>query len=130
VTRVRNLVIGALLGLLVWLILGQLEKRVALYLLALFLSATGAVYPGAALADPGRKAGPIEVTVFILMFAASVAGLVASPIWLAVGYAAHGIWDVFHEPHRVGAKIVKWFPPLCLSFDLVVAAFILVRFAR
>jgi len=122
-------VIGALLGILVWRIVGQLEDRVALYLLALFLSATGAVYPGAALADPGRKAAPMEVAVFILMFAASAAGSLASPVWLAVGYAAHGIWDVFHEPHRIGAKVVKWFPPLCLSFDLVVAAFILVHFA-
>jgi hypothetical protein len=130
VTRVRNLVVGALLGILVWRIVGQLEERVALYLLALFLSATGAVYPGAALADPTRKSGPTEVSVFVLMFAASVAGLVASPVWLAVGYAAHGLWDVFHEPHRVGAKIVKWFPPLCLSFDLVVAAFVLAHFAR
>jgi hypothetical protein len=128
--RARYLAVGALLGLLVWRVLGQMDDEIALYLLALFLSATGAAYAGAALADRGSRQGPIEVLVFLLMFAAAIAGFANSPGWLAAGYAAHGVWDVFHHPHRLGAKVVEWFPSVCLSFDLLVAAFILVRFAQ
>src|SRR5688572_22268190 len=107
----KNLAIGGLAGALVWRVAGQLEAQVGLYLLALFLAATGAVYPGAALADRAGRTGAIEAIVFLLMFAAAAAGLIASPRWLAAGYAAHGIWDVFHHPHRAGAKVAEWFPP-------------------
>jgi len=62
------------------------------------------------------------------IFAFAAMGLLHSPAWLAAGYIAHGVWDMFHHPRMIGTKVVKWFPPACAIFDFIVAAYILVFF--
>ena len=45
------------------------------------------------------------------------------PIVLALGWAAHVIWDVGMHLHGAGAEFTPaWYPAVCIGFDLVVAA--------
>jgi hypothetical protein len=127
--RVKYLAIGLVAGFLLWVTMVTLPRQAVLYFLALFLAATAASYAGAALAERrSSRIARVEATVFAAVFAAALAGLMVSPRWIAVGYAAHGLWDLLHLSHSMGAEIAKWFPPACLAFDLVVAAFILAHF--
>lgn len=92
---------------------------------ALFLALTACVYGGAALVPAGVSYGRVELPVVVAVFAASVAGLLASPLWVAVGYLAHGAWDALHHYQKVRTPMARWFPPVCGIFDLVVGLFVL-----
>jgi hypothetical protein len=67
----------------------------------------------------------METTTALVFFALALLGLWFSTRFLAIGYLLHGLWDLFHHPHRAGASAGPVFPPLCLAFDLVVGAYVL-----
>ena len=94
--------------------------------LALFLALTACVYPGALLAQvQGRRTWLAELAAAAAVFACSVLGMAASPVWLAVGYAVHGGWDWLHDARLVPTQVAAWFPPLCAAFDFAAAVFVL-----
>ena len=89
------------------------------YALGLILIA--AVYIGFAVADGRLRVLVVEccvTTVFVLLGAAGLTG----PLWLlVVGYAGHGLKDLWqHRSHFVAGT--RWWPPFCLVVDWVVAA--------
>lgn len=92
---------------------------------ALFLALTACVYGGAALSPAGTWYGPVELPVVVAVFGASVAGLLASPLWVAVGYFAHGGWDLLHHLRVVRTPVVRAFPSICGIFDAAVGASVL-----
>ncbi len=80
-----------------------------------------AVYIGFAVADGRRIVLVVEscvTTVFVLVGAAGLTG----PLWLLVlGYAGHGLKDLWqHRSHFVADT--RWWPPFCLVVDWIVAA--------
>ncbi len=94
--------------------------------LGLSLVFCASVYLGALLAGPqGRPVQAAELAVGAAVFGCAVLGLAVSPVWLAVGYAAHGGWDWLHHARVVPSAVARWFPPACAGFDLVVAVFVL-----
>jgi hypothetical protein len=88
---------------------------------ALAITLIAAVYVGFAVADGRPRVLVVEVVVaaaFILLAAASITG----PAWLlVVGYAGHGLKDLWQERHQYVAG-TRWWPPFCAAVDLVVAA--------
>ena len=43
--------------------------------------------------------------------------------WLAAGWLAHVLWDVgLHQRGPGSIFTPDWYPPLCIGFDLVIAA--------
>ena len=57
-------------------------------------------------------------TVFVLLGAAGITG----PLWLlVVGYAGHGVKDLWQHRSDFVAN-TRWWPPFCLVVDWVVAA--------
>ena len=91
----------------------------SVYALGLILIA--AVYIGFAVADGRRIVLVVEscvTTVFVLVGAAGLTG----PLWLLVlGYAGHGLKDLWqHRSHFVANT--RWWPPFCLVVDWIVAA--------
>ena len=52
------------------------------------------------------------------------AGVWWAPIWLAVGWAAHAVWDVALHlgTPAAPASAPAWYAALCVGFDIVVAA--------
>lgn len=107
----------------------RLSPNAALELLAVILAAAGAVYVGAALASGEARLVRLETAVFAFVFALALVGLWASATVLALGYLVHGLWDLVHHPRRAGAPAGAWYPPFCLVYDVLVGAFIFVRYA-
>ena len=89
------------------------------YALGLILIA--AVYIGFAVADGRRTVIIVECGVaalFVLIAAASVTGTA----WLLVlGFAGHGLKDLWQHRSRYVAN-TRWWPPFCLVVDWIVAA--------
>lgn len=117
--------VGSLLALATAVAVTLLGKPRGPELLAAVLVAAAAVYPGAALAHGRRRVLLLETLLMIAFAACAILGLWYSYTLLALGYLAHGAWDLLHHPHRAGAPAGRWFPPLCLVYDLLVGAFIL-----
>ena len=95
----------------------------SVYALGLILIA--AVYIGFAVADGRPKVIAVEVVVaavFVLLGAAGITG----PAWLlVVGYAGHGLKDLWqHRSHFVANT--RWWPPFCLVVDAIVAVALVV----
>ena len=56
-------------------------------------------------------------------------GIRRSPIWLATGWALHPVWDAGLHLNSNGASFAaEWYVIACISFDLLVAAYIVARF--
>ena len=95
---------------------------------ALLITAIAAIYVGFAVADGRPKVLAVEAAVaaaFVVFAAAGVTG----PVWLLVlGYAGHGIKDMWQERHHYVAN-TRWWPPFCATVDFLVAAVIVVEIA-
>jgi hypothetical protein len=95
---------------------------------ALAITLIAAVYLGFAVADGRPRVIVVEVVVaaaFILLAAVSITG----PVWLlVVGYAGHGLKDLWQERHQYVAA-TRWWPPFCAAVDLVVAALLVLLLA-
>ena len=101
-----------------------------LALLALLLAGIAWVYVGSALADGRGRMIALEALVALAFLVTAFAGLWYTPWALVVGYFAHGVWDPFHHPpgpKSLGAAVrARWYPPACLVYDWLVAAFVAV----
>jgi hypothetical protein len=95
-------------------------------LFALFLAYTACVYLGAALSDSRWRWISLEFLVSIFIFWIAFLGMLFSPVWIATGFFLHGVYDMLHHPRVIQTKVVRWFPPLCATFDFVVGIYILV----
>jgi hypothetical protein len=94
-------------------------------LLALFLALTACVYPGALLAQRQKLQVMLsELTLMLVVFVCAFFGTIDSMMWLAAGYAIHGLWDWLHDAEVVATRVSTWFPPACAVFDFIIAAFV------
>jgi hypothetical protein len=102
-----------------------LSKLAGMQFLAVQLGFIGAIYFGFGIADGRVVRLLIEFLVAgTFLFVAAAALWADSPVVLAVAYAAHAGWDVIHHPRAVTVPVRKWYPPFCVVYDLVCAAFI------
>ena len=117
--------LGILLAVITGVAAALLGRPRGPELLAAILVAAAAVYPGAALALGERGTIALESVLFLVFTAVALLGLWYSLTLPAVGYFAHGGWDLLHHPHRAGARAGKFFPPFCLVYDVLVGLLIL-----
>ena len=86
------------------------------------------IYIGFAVADGRPKVIAVEsgvATGFVILAAVAIAG---SPWLLVAALAGHGFKDLWqHRTHFV--KGTRWWPPFCMTVDVVVAAIIAVEIA-
>ena len=95
---------------------------------ALLLALIAAVYIGFAVADGRPRVIAVESSVtfaFVLLAAAAVTG----SAWLLVlGYAGHGLKDLWQErSHYVTGT--RWWPPFCAAVDFLVAIVLIIEIA-
>lgn len=65
-----------------------------------------------------------ESVAIVAFVGASIAGFRIS-LWLVVAaLAAHGVFDFIHGQLIANPGVPVWWPPFCLSFDLVAAAYL------
>jgi hypothetical protein len=66
----------------------------------------------------------LESLVIVAFVAASVAGFKWS-LWLVVvAFSAHGTFDFVHGQLIANPGVPLWWPPFCLAFDVVAAAYL------
>jgi len=54
-----------------------------------------------------------------------------SLLWIAIGWAAHPIWDIALHLNGAGAHVVpEWYAIFCVSFDISIAVYILYRWYK
>lgn len=124
----RATLVGALLAgvtaLFVWLLP---EPVRGLQFLAVLLGFIAGAYLGFAVADGTGRALLVEATAIALFVGVAAGSLwLQSPALLAVGYLAHGVWDALHHPRAITTEITPWYPPFCLTYDVLVGLFVLV----
>jgi hypothetical protein len=116
--------LAALTALPIWL----LPARIALVLMSLLLAAIAGIYIGIAIMARDRDLAEVETLLALLFLSAAAAGLLSSPMILALGYFFHGLWDLVHHPRYLRSPGPAWYVPLCVSYDWVVAVLIVLRF--
>ena len=66
----------------------------------------------------------VETAVITVFLAASLVGFKYS-LWLVVAaLAAHGIFDAFHDQLITNPGVPVWWPPFCLTYDVVAAGYL------
>jgi hypothetical protein len=126
---IAALLAGVVFGGATLLIPMLLPADDALGFLAILLGEIGAVYLGFVLMDGRSREFRIEyagIVVFTAMAAAALA--MRAPALLAAGYFAHGLWDIVHGPRGIHTHTPRWYAPLCVGFDAVVGAYLLIAF--
>lgn len=122
------LFLGGAAGAALCALLTFIPEPQGLAILSLVLVAAGWVYVGSALSDGRARLIAVEGVLAAGFLALAFVGLWYTPWALVAGYAAHGVWDWFHEhPEReqAGAPLrALWYPRACVGFDWVVALFI------
>jgi len=103
-------------------------RRAERRIVALTLVAAAGVYLALAIARGAESWLWIEVAGFALFTILALVGLFRSPLWLAGGWVLHAAWD---SPLHLASTGTTFVPVgyilLCLSFDLVVAAAVYLR---
>jgi hypothetical protein len=99
-----------------------------LRLYALSLVGAALIYVAFA-ARGGAGAGWLLVEIGgLLVFAfLAFAGLKSAALVLAFGWGLHAVWDAVLHKLREAAFVPDWYPFMCLSFDLLLAAYIATR---
>jgi hypothetical protein len=121
---------GAVLAVPTLVVTSLLSSDAAFGFLAILLGMIASVYLGFALQDGRLGVFRIEyVGIAVFAALATVALSEDSAVLLAAGYFGHGGWDAIHHPKGVDTAMPSWYVPMCLSFDAVVAVYVLIRFA-
>jgi hypothetical protein len=117
------LLAGAVLGLATDAVVLALPRQQARRLSGVGLAATGGVYLGFGVAD-GRRSALLVQTGELLGFTALAALAVQrdSPGLLGAGWLAHPVWDALHYRGRGPTRVRSWYPPLCIGYDVALAA--------
>ena len=115
-----------LAGVTISLILG-LPRSQALVLLAILLAALATIYLGAVLSAGRTPQVLMEGLAACGFIALATLGVWRSPLFLVIGYMAHGLWDLVHHRGGLQNRIAAWWPPFCLVYDWVLAGAICLR---
>jgi hypothetical protein len=123
------LVAGVIFAGVTLIIPSLLSRDTAFGLLAILLGMIASVYLGYALNDGRLRAFQVEYVGMVVFAALATIALARdSAVLLALGYLGHGLWDLLHHRRGVDTRMPWWYVPLCLSYDTVVAIYVLVRF--
>lgn len=95
---------------------------------AIGLAVIAAVYVGFAVADGRWNVIAVETVVAMTFVVIAMVSITASPWFLVVGFAGHGIKDAWQERGQFVSG-TRWWPPFCVVVDWVVAAVIAVEIA-
>ena len=92
---------------------------------AMSIALIAAVYIGFAVADGRPTVIAVETIVASAFVVLAAAGVTGSAWLLVVGFAGHGLKDLWqHRTHYVANT--RWWPPFCMTIDWVAAAIIAV----
>jgi hypothetical protein len=117
-------VAGVVVALVTIFMTRLVPKKRAADFYNLLMAATAAFYFGSALPTGDRGILLLETAVTVALFALTLAGQWWSLKYTAVGFLAHGAWDLAHVLKGMGADAGTNFPILCVAFDWVIAGYL------
>lgn len=103
-----------------------IPKSISLQFFGILLGVIAGVYLGYGISDGRAREIIIECGNIFLMLSLIFTGILVSPYFLALGYFAHGIWDIAHHPKLVQTKVPQSYIYLCSIYDWVAGIFIVV----
>jgi len=104
------------------------ERELRLYALSLVIAAL--VYVVFTARGAALKWLALELAGLFVFTLLAWLGVKVSALILALAWAAHAAWDVLLHKLQDVAFVPDWYPLACLSFDLLLAGYILVRFKK
>jgi hypothetical protein len=118
------LIIGAVLALAVGLFTSGwgMDRDRALYPVVMMVIA--AYYVLFAAMGASTQVLLLEVFVAAAFVAAAVFGFRVSLWVVAVALAAHGMLDLVHDRVIPNPGVPMWWPPFCMAYDVVAAAYL------
>ena len=119
---VIGVVSGGLTALLAWS--PFIPDHVAFHTVA--LAVIGAIYVGFAFSDGRIPIVVLELAVGTGFVVLGLLGLWVAPVFVAVGIALHGVWDLAHRPRLVTTRLPAWYPAFCAAYDFVFAGVFIV----
>jgi len=127
---IEGAIAGAVLVLLAFLLSRFVNEIAGRTLLATVLfAAAGAYFGFAVMAPVSRVWLLIELLQCIAFGTLGLIGWRGPAKWLALGWALHPVWDFGLHHVGPGHGIGPWtYAIACISFDWVVAAYILIRY--
>jgi hypothetical protein len=127
---INGLIQASMLVLVAWSLSRWIRDVVGRALLAFLLCGAALTYVYyAARAGEGVGWVAAELLGAVLYGGLGLRGLRGSPMWLAVGWALHPVWDVALHYFGPGhAFAPDAYAITCLSFDLLVAAYIVIAY--
>jgi hypothetical protein len=121
-------IVGLVLAVTLILVARNFPPRVEIFILAVSLVGAAVIYVGFAAVWGDYRWVAIETAGVPIYWLFAWLGMRYSPVWLAVGWAAHPVWDVVLHMLGPGRAIAPdWYPVACITFDLLVAFYVLVR---
>jgi hypothetical protein len=93
---------------------------------ALGLALIASIYIGFAVSDGRWRVIAVESNVAAMFVVVAAAAVTQSPWLLVVGFAGHGIKDLWQHRSQFVAN-TRWWPPFCLVIDWVVAVIIAIE---
>lgn len=117
-------VVGAILTVIV-----ARQPEVGLALGCVSVAILYSVYPTFSLAWGTVRERLVEWAFLAVGIASILLAVMLDPRWLALGWAAHGVWDALHhrDHHVVGLRgIPLWYIQTCLVWDVPAAIGLLV----
>jgi hypothetical protein len=117
-------VLGGFAMALPFLVLFNEHPDGAYDLLTLILAFTGGIYYGVALREGSRRRLIGETLAGGALTIVAALALWWNPLWLAAGFAAHGLWNLAHHTGAVKHGIRRWFPPMHAAWEWAVAAMV------
>ena len=104
------------------------QRELAVYAGALTLAAL--IYPALLLLRDSWRSFWVECAGALAFSVFAFVGWRRSAFMLAVGWALHAGWDLWGHAILAGNFMPYWYRWRCAGFDLVVAGYVLGRFAK
>lgn len=125
-----QLLLGAVCCCVFILLARRLAPRRELRLYSISLIIAALIYVGFTARGASFRWLVLEIAGAATFTFLALLGLKISALILAFAWAAHAAWDVLLHKLLDAAFVPDWYPLACLSFDLVLAAYIAVRAKR
>ncbi len=104
------------------------RRRAQPYAVGLVMAAL--IYVGFSIADFNLAWVGIELVGLLIFSVIVFFAFKYSPYVLALGWAAHAVWDVTLHNAKATPFVPRWYPMVCIGFDLAIAVYLLVRVSR
>lgn len=115
---------GLLAGGITLGIAAVFPEHLAFPFFAAVLGLVVGVYPGLAMANPEVESSALQWVVAVGILGLGLLGLWYSALLLSVAWLLHALWSFLKGFTALGDGIPEGYPSFCVSFDLVIAAFV------